>query len=134
MCAAAELLPLSRTAVACTSAPMPPLEARDGHWDARSLPPLPPTATAAFNSGPVARSTYSSRLLTMRDGTKIAVDVNLPAGATAPVDFVFVQARYGRGWRVRWPYRGLWGGKPVDIVYLNFKARAWRLRCVVRRR
>jgi predicted acyl esterase len=75
----------------------------------------------------VARAAYSSRYLTMRDGVRIAVDVLMPcgvdAGRGAPFNAVFVQSRYGRAWRLRWPYNRLWGGKPVDLVYFLFKAR-----------
>ena len=66
----------------------------------------------------------------MRDGTRLALDVHLPCGESgsrrggAPFDVVFVQSRYGRAWRLRWPYNGLWGRRPIDIVYFLFKARA----------
>ena len=107
-------------------------EGKDTHWALRELPSLPPHASELFGSSPVARSDYTSRLLTMRDGTRLALDVHLPCGefgarrGGAPFDVVFVQSRYGRAWRLRWPYNGLWGRRPIDIVYFLFKARAAR--------
>ena len=120
MASASLLEPLARGAVP---------EARDEHWDAASLPQLPPGAASVLGgaNSAMARSTYSSRLLTMRDGVKVAVDVLVPdqpggVDSGPPTDFVFVQARYGRAYRLRHPYKEtLWDGKPVDVVYLNWK-------------
>ena len=102
-------------------------EGTDAHWAPECLPAVPPHSSTLWADGAVARADYSSRYLTMRDGTRIAVDVLLPCGAGAgggaPFNAVFVQSRYGRAWRLRWPYRRLWGGKPVDLVYFLFKAR-----------
>ena len=110
-------------------APAAPAEGPDAHWAPESLPQLPAHASSLFGSSPVARCDYSSRLLTMRDGTRLALDVHLPCGAGvsarggAPFDCVVVQSRYGRAWRLRWPYNRLWGRRPVDIVYFLFKVR-----------
>ena len=107
-------------------------EGKDTHWALNELPALPPHASTLFGTSPVARSDYTSRLLTMRDGTRLALDVHLPCGESgsrrggAPFDVVFVQSRYGRAWRLRWPYNGLWGRRPIDIVYFLFKARGTR--------
>ena len=102
------------------------VEGRDAHWDAALLPQLPHGADSVLGGTHSAmdQSTYSSRLLTMRDGVRVAVDVLVPEdrGGGGPRDFVFVQARYGRAYRLRHPYKDvLWGGKPVDVVYLNWK-------------
>ena len=112
-------------------------EGPDAHWAPESLPALPAHAAELFQGSPVARSDYSSRLLTLRDGTRVALDVHLPcgesAGAGAPFNVVFVQSRYGRAWRLRWPYNRLWGRRPVDIVYFLFKARPRSARAAPRR-
>ena len=132
----AEAVALARAArsppCACGSPPAAAAaeEGKDTHWALPELPTLPAHASELFGSSPVARSDYTSRLLTMRDGTRLAVDVHLPCGefgarrGGAPFDVVFVQSRYGRAWRLRWPYNGLWGRRPIDIVYFLFKARA----------
>jgi hypothetical protein len=117
-----------RRAPACGAGYAAPPEGTDAHWDYASLPALPPGARTLFADSPPARCDYSSRLLTMADGTRIAVDVQLPCGLPpgapgAPFHCVLVQSRYGRAWRLRWPYNKLWGGRPVDIVYFLFKAR-----------
>ena len=101
-------------------------ENSDAHWDSSLLPQLPPGADSVLGGATSAmnRSIYSSRLLTMRDGVRVAVDVLVPedCGGGRPRDFVLVQARYGRAYRLRHPYKdALWGGKPVDVVYLNWK-------------
>jgi hypothetical protein len=112
---------------ACGGSAAAPEEGPDAHWAPDSLPPLPAHAAELFEGSPVARSDYSSRLLTLRDGTRVALDVHLPCGESAaggaPFNVVFVQSRYGRAWRLRWPYNRLWGRRPVDIVYFLFKAR-----------
>lgn len=107
-----------------------PPEGSDAHWAPETLPPVPSPGTAVGSASPLGRSRYSSRLLPMRDGTRIAVDVCLPeegaggaGGAPRGYDVVLVQCRYGRGHRLRWPLNGLHGGRPVDGVYFLFKAR-----------
>jgi predicted acyl esterase len=114
------------TAVAAVAALAPASSTSDAHWRPDALPRLPPHARSLGGDSPLARADYTSRLLTMRDGTRVAVDVALPCGAPvgAPFDVVFVQSRYGRAWRLRWPYNRLWGGRPVDLVYGISKARA----------
>ena len=71
------LLPLSRS-LPCVTASATPAEGKDAHWCRDELPPLPPDARLVFEQGPCARAHYSARLLTMRDGTRVAVDVMLP--------------------------------------------------------
>jgi hypothetical protein len=107
---------------------------RDSHWAPGGLPQLPPSARALFGDSAMAHCDYSSRLLTMRDGTRVAVDVCLPAGGTVPRNVVFIQCRYGRAWRLRWPYNKLWGGRPVDFVYFLFRVRGPDVRVRVRLR
>ena len=121
----------ARSPLGACGAPAAVEEGPDAHWAPDSLPQLPAHASTLFGDSPVARCDYSSRLLTMRDGTRLALDVHLPCGEAAsaggaPFDVVFVQSRYGRAWRLRWPYNRLWGRRPVDIVYFLFKVRCAR--------
>lgn len=71
----------------------------------------------------LAAAEYSTRMLSMADGTRLAVDLYLPASGCGTAEkrfnFVCVPCRYGRGWRLRWPLSQLAGlsSKPVSLLY-----------------
>jgi putative CocE/NonD family hydrolase len=93
----------------------------DSHWDANLLPPPCPSVPAAIGG-----ALRISRLLHLRDGTLLAVDCQLPHRVTPTgerLDCVLVQHRYGRAWRLRWPFNSLYGGEPI-CSYVKHKA-AW---------
>lgn len=62
---------------------------------------------------------YSSRYLTMRDGTKIAIDLYLPAGLEKEekIPTLLLQTRYIRSLEPRSLLRWLRGGEPIDMVW-----------------
>lgn len=57
---------------------------------------------------------FSSRYLTMRDGTRLAVDIYLPKGLEkgGKVPTLLRQARYGRSYELQIPFRLFWGRRP----------------------
>src|SRR5262249_3661031 len=71
----------------------------------------------------------SSRYLTMRDGVKVAVDIYLPRelGASEKIPAILRQTRYCRSMELRWPFRALVGGQPIDHTG---QYAAWRRRFV----
>lgn len=48
---------------------------------------------SSLSGGVCGKATHSSRLLTMRDGVRIAVDALIPEGAAGKMPVVFCQTR-----------------------------------------
>ena len=88
----------------------------DRHWDDKKLPGgLDSLRTALLSAS------HASLLLRVADGTRLAIDVQLPAHASDEKrPAILLQCRYGRAWRLRWPLRLLTGKRPLDFAYLGF--------------
>ncbi len=64
----------------------------------------------------------SSRYLTMRDGTRIAIDLLLPKGLGADVKIpaILDQTRYWRSYRIRWPFSLFFGHRDAEAEKVRF--------------
>jgi putative CocE/NonD family hydrolase len=81
----------------------------------------PQAAMAQAVGRPAARHSDRSYYVTMRDGTKIAVNVYFPAGAPGPrrLTAVLMQTRYGRAGIGRWPRTARWLDDGYAVVAVD---------------
>lgn len=77
----------------------------------------------AVTNPAVNKPVLDSRYLTMRDGTRIAVDIWLPDASNRALPIILRQTRYFRSVRLRRPLQWFRGNQPLDHTGLYAKRR-----------